>query len=529
MSLFTNLRAPPKASPEQAAIIQAVAAMKPREAVAAEARAGTGKTFTLVQSIEAIRRARPGAKVLVLVFGKKAAAEVKARASAGVADIFTCHAFAKSFIQPIGSPVFGKLMDLTKTEFGPGFIRNPKVRWLCTELVDLAMDLAVGLPGELPATVGTFQALIENYAKRLPKGAKADHVAADALKLFGAALKDPRCTFADYGYRAARDGLPEGMAYDFVLVDEAQDLNPIQFRLLDRLRERGAALAFYGDPFQGIYGWRGAGTNSFDVIRDRYAAKVYPIATTRRCAESIVAQAKRIVPDIQAVPDAPEGIVGTCPPLGVVGLLQELAEAPEGSTAVLCRNNAPLLKMALQAVRAGLRVCVLGKAPGQDATYLLPKIFDPARSPTDTRAFGDYLVALRAELADKPFVLQSEEEKVDVVRVLYDHVYAQNPQVDTLADLLAEIQAACAKWFAEDEVPGAFTFSTIHRSKGLEWDNVVFLAPETLPSRAARKAKGWHLDQERNLAYVAVTRARKVLLYATIAEDALAGVLEGTP
>ena len=55
---------------------------------------------------------------------------------------------------------------------------------------------------------------------------------------------------------------------------------------------------------------------------------------------------------------------------------------------------------------------------------------------------------------------------------------------------------------------------TIHKSKGLENDNVFFLAPELIPSRYATQP--WQLEQERNLAYVAITRAKTSLIYVPL-------------
>lgn len=63
-----------------------------------------------------------------------------------------------------------------------------------------------------------------------------------------------------------------------------------------------------------------------------------------------------------------------------------------------------------------------------------------------------------------------------------------------------------------DNVKGAVTLCTYHRAKGREWDRVLLLEHSSrCPSRAARQE--WQLEQERNLAYVAVTRAKKTLVF----------------
>jgi superfamily I DNA/RNA helicase len=58
------------------------------------------------------------------------------------------------------------------------------------------------------------------------------------------------------------------------------------------------------------------------------------------------------------------------------------------------------------------------------------------------------------------------------------------------------------------------TLSTIHKAKGAEAPRVVVLDPRRMPSKAARV--DWEIQQERNLAYVAYTRAREELLFASL-------------
>lgn len=55
--------------------------------------------------------------------------------------------------------------------------------------------------------------------------------------------------------------------------------------------------------------------------------------------------------------------------------------------------------------------------------------------------------------------------------------------------------------------------STIHKAKGLENDRVFFLCPELIPSRFATQP--WQYEQERNLKYVAITRAKRELIYVS--------------
>jgi superfamily I DNA/RNA helicase len=63
----------------------------------------------------------------------------------------------------------------------------------------------------------------------------------------------------------------------------------------------------------------------------------------------------------------------------------------------------------------------------------------------------------------------------------------------------------------EERRKAEFQLSTIHKAKGREWDRVGFLDAHLIPAKWARQ--DWELEQEDNLAYVGVTRAKQELVY----------------
>jgi len=65
--------------------------------------------------------------------------------------------------------------------------------------------------------------------------------------------------------------------------------------------------------------------------------------------------------------------------------------------------------------------------------------------------------------------------------------------------------------FSDNRDGSVLTLATVHKSKGLEWDRVFILDPKLMPSKYARQQ--WQLDQETNIHYVAITRARQELYY----------------
>ena len=87
---------------------------------------------------------------------------------------------------------------------------------------------------------------------------------------------------------------------------------------------------------------------------------------------------------------------------------------------------------------------------------------------------------------------------MDVIECLAD-------EVNTVSELKEMISSIFS-----DDVKGIM-LSTIHKAKGLENDRVFFLLPELIPSKYA--TQDWQYEQERNLKYVGITRAKMELIY----------------
>lgn len=82
---------------------------------------------------------------------------------------------------------------------------------------------------------------------------------------------------------------------DNVFVDEAQDTNEIQLEILSRLS--ASFYCFVGDPYQAIYGFRGANTDSMERIRSHFSCKTLPLSVSYRCPKSIVREAQKYMKD----------------------------------------------------------------------------------------------------------------------------------------------------------------------------------------------------------------------------------------
>ena len=74
--------------------------------------------------------------------------------------------------------------------------------------------------------------------------------------------------------------------------------------------------------------------------------------------------------------------------------------------------------------------------------------------------------------------------------------------------------------FTDEKIENAVMLSTAHKSKGLEANRVIILLPNKLPLKFPHQ-QDWQKRQELNLKYVALTRARKELIFIDLKEDEL--------
>src|SRR5205823_1977879 len=96
-----------------------------------------------------------------------------------------------------------------------------------------------------------------------------------------------------------------------------------------------------------------------------------PLPTCWRCPASHIREAQEIVPGIQPKPDAPEGTIVRG--LQVEQMLDQLQPGPDGGDLVLCRQTAPLLDVAWQAIEAGIAVDFRGRSSGEALLALVKK------------------------------------------------------------------------------------------------------------------------------------------------------------
>jgi DNA helicase-2/ATP-dependent DNA helicase PcrA len=187
-----------------------------------------------------------------------------------------------------------------------------------------------------------------------------------------------------------------------------------------------------------------------------------------------------------------------------------IAENVTANDVALCRNTKPLVETAYQFFSAGLACRVEGRDLGEGLIALATKW----RRITTLGALSDrieeYEVSEMAKWTEKKVFnkVQAIEDKCETLKIIIDNLIARG--MTTVNDLVSHIRSLFGDT-PEGSKPKVFTLSTIHKSKGREWDRVYIIRRDLLPSTYAKLP--WQQEQERNLEYVAITRAKKELIY----------------
>lgn len=284
---------------------------------------------------------------------------------------------------------------------------------------------------------------------------------------------------------------------DHLLIDEAQDLNRCR-QALAMLVGREGKITVIGDPAQAIYGFQGADIDSIPNMREmlgetpRNVVRM-PLTMTRRCPRSIVELARTVVPDLEAMPEAPDGEIET---IGADALLGMLIPGDM----VLCRTNAPLVSTAFRLIRDGIPATIRGRDFGSGLVRFVRSL----KASTCLDLIGRLSIHEEQE-AEK---LRASKARPEAFTTLADRCQCLREiacSVDTVDEVVRRIETI----FSDEG--GGVILSSIHRSKGLEADRVFIVRPELLPHPSAKAE--WERVQEINLAYVAVTRAKQSLYF----------------
>ncbi len=381
--------------------------------------------------------------------------------------------------------------------------------------------------------------------------------------------------------RAAADQVRD--TFRHFVVDEYQDVNPLQKLLLDAWLGDRDDLCVVGDPHQVIYSFTGATPSYLTGFTAEFpGATVVRLVRDYRSTPQVVAVANQLArtaaPLVAQRPPGPQPVLTEYPDdtqeaAGLAVQVQALMAAgvPVREIAVLVRVNADTERFELALAEAGVPfvvrgaerfyerpvvrqalVLLRGAARGEAASVAVPGTGDPLPSSVRHVLTGIGLTPRTPRTPRTPNTpgnpntpvtpsapktappaggvgpgpaARENWESLAAIAQLADDMYAARPEA-TLADFSAELTQRAELGHAP-AVDGV-TLASMHAAKGLEWDAVLLpgLVEGLMPIVHARTPDA--IEEERRLLYVAVTRAREHLCLSWSPARTLAARTRGT-
>jgi DNA helicase-2/ATP-dependent DNA helicase PcrA len=496
---------------------QRAAVTCPETATVIHAGAGSGKTRVLTHRI-AYRIATGSAaaeRVLAITFTREAASEMRRRLMhLGVArnlqsvTVGTFHAIALALLRQ-------RLSDLHKPM--PAIINN-RQQLLATVIGDhplasRAREILIEIDWAHARLIQP--ATFAQTAKRLGRYAPAPHneiatiykkyeqlkLQRNVLDLDDLITRVIEAMRTDNAYAQA-----VRWRYRHLFVDEAQDMNPLQYELFDAIRGQRSDVFVVGDPMQAIYGWNGSDKKLFDELPDKLrGTTVLHLPNNYRCSPQILAAAKAVAAHADHKlnaksmrPDSEPVIAkgfsdNESEAAGIATMLWSYASRgganPWKMSAVLVRTNNQVEPIVDALVASGIPVRTSRPAPE------LTSAISDASQCTNRNSLMTW--------ATDVFTESTSEIQRWVAEQLQLFLKLDHPgSVDG---------RTFASWMrtnpAEQQGPDGVEVLTFHSAKGREWDCVVVAGAEVglLPHFSAISKE--QQQEEVRLAYVALTRA----------------------
>jgi superfamily I DNA/RNA helicase len=474
-------------------------AMSP--ALIGRARAGTGKSTTIVRGIDFA----PEGRILLAAFNKSIQEDLARKLSNPAAEAKTLHGVGFAAVRRYWEKVnvsTGSLRAASLAEEVCGGQAPDPIKRLVAKLCTKGREMAPHATTALELIDIAYAFECEPDEEWEDAGFNVAYVAARAVEAMAlAAAKKPAdgIDFADMLFLPVRNHWLMPL-YDLAVVDEAQDMTVTQLEIA-----RGVCkgrICIVGDDRQAIYGFRGADSESLDRLKTELGAVELGLNVTYRCGRVITELASKIVPDIRAAENAPEGAIE-----GPI-VIESLVSVVGPGDFVLSRTNAPLAKVAMALLRSNKRARVMGRDIGAGLRALAKKLM-VGKAANSIPAFLERLSVweerevIRANKADRPEQVEGIRDKAETLRVIADGVTG-----------LKELEARLENLFSDVDDSSAVVCSSVHKAKGREAEKVFILRdtlnpvpPKGVVVTAARAR------EEKNIEYVAITRAIKTLVW----------------
>ena len=544
-------------------------------AILVVAGAGSGKTTVVTRRIARLvgSGVKPW-NILVLTFTRKAANELRERLevaigqyAAGCIWAGTFHAICYKILSRHGDRIGYQITDGNHITV----VTPAETEMLLAEIVDeyrwrgSAKDLAAAKQelahtGEFPTDPDIGRIIREYWARlRECNAVDFDQLLLEVSRLF----EDCPDVLEVYHDR-----------FKHVFVDEYQDTDHLQYRLHEDIAP--ASLFVVGDPRQAIYGWRGADISIIKgFVAAHPGAEVIELLENFRSGAAIVAAANKVIANNEEgkhglIPTIQNSKVEAInAPAGVGGVAAKIVSAGvnDNSIAVIARTHATLKAVEKNLIENDIRCHRVGA--GRDGIESTPEWAPPhaaLRCPVNPRDDVAFRIAhewfgvrtndlkglkVRAIQAGKSMIEQhlvddpegelsmlrdiAQDPTATVFDVTKSYLAFDHPVVEKIdakiADVFQHIEdlggadMPCVEWLewlstkdmhadleaaANDHL--CVLLLTAHAAKGLEWDCVIIADFDEGIFPAKRTIREGHIEEERRLAYVAMTRARDHLV-----------------
>ncbi|KAJ3150525.1 hypothetical protein HDU86_006403 [Geranomyces michiganensis] len=366
--------------------------------------------------------------------------------------------------------------------------------------------------------------------------------------------------------------------FDYVFVDEAQDMSAARAMIVEKVVKPGGRLFLFGDQRQQIYQFAGATDDLFASLTERGLAREgnrinapksesedsaapsiqspkdvvtslaeieqvrsLPMSLCRRCPTSVIKLAQRLVPEITAAPNAPRGEIRNLK--GAIDI-DQFRSLP---TMVVARHVLPLLNFAYYLIAHNVRVHMPGRAIGCDMAELVEFAITSLglRTADDTRRLSALLLAFRKDLTEERLMevapqlaaggLPFFDDRLDSLLTVLKHSHTHPPgspgstgayvgrSVQDFKQHLMDFEWVGGGGGGDGRAESTtkrvppVVLATFHRARGLETENVVILNEMDHLKKFIRKpndADDPNRITEANLMYIAYTRAKSRLSFA---------------
>lgn len=299
---------------------------------------------------------------------------------------------------------------------------------------------------------------------------------------------------------------PKQNRYDWIFNDEAQDYSIAYVKLFNRCFKRGTRFVSCGDEFQSINQFAGASEQAFSTMINMPNTQVFDLPMSYRCDKAIIKEANMFVPDIISRPNAG---------MGLVKHDTRLAELRDGDLG-LARTNGIVFKAYTKLIKMG-KACYI-KGTDDDKNKLLGIVKKYRVGDALGKEFecdGLFPRLYDSMITERNNLIKNGLDDIDAinsqqVQTIYDTISSLktiSEGCETVTDLIDKIN----KIYSRSDT--GICLSTIHKAKGLEAENVHVFCRSTMPQKYAKTPS--EIQQERNLIYVSITRAKHKLCYVS--------------